>query len=157
MSKIESQVVVKVGGDASGFKATAGQVTAARGTNGKVLAEGRLRLANSERLEEVYSIKNGQARLSLAGPLELRRVVPRATQLSTLELHQEVEQMLEQNPFLEPDEDAPTPFEPLTERTSAAERAGERETERAAESGSEAAEEAPTQEAPTDESEGRSS
>src|SRR5690606_10507788 len=33
----------------------------------------------------------------------------RLLQLSTLELHQEVEQMLEQNPFLEPDEE----FAPL--------------------------------------------
>ena len=58
-------------------------------------------------------------------------------QLSTLELHQEVEQMLEQNPFLEAEEDTPQPFEPLAERTSSAERAGERESERAAESSSE--------------------
>ena len=61
----------------------------------------------------------------------------RLLQLSTLELHQEVEQMLEQNPFLEAEEDAGPAFEPLTERLSNAERAGERETERAAESGSE--------------------
>ena len=62
----------------------------------------------------------------------------RLLQLSTLELHQEVEQMLEQNPFLEAEEDSGQVFEPLAERTSTAERAGERETERAAESGSEA-------------------
>jgi len=61
----------------------------------------------------------------------------RLLQLSTLELHQEVEQMLEQNPFLEAEEDSGQVFEPLAERTSIAERAGERETERAAESGSE--------------------
>ena len=61
----------------------------------------------------------------------------RLLQLSTLELHQEVEQMLEQNPFLEAEEDSGQVFEPLAERTSAAERAGERETERAAETGSE--------------------
>jgi RNA polymerase sigma-54 factor len=61
----------------------------------------------------------------------------RLLQLSTLELHQEVEQMLEQNPFLEAEEDSSQVFEPLAERTSTAERAGERETERAAESGSE--------------------
>jgi len=61
----------------------------------------------------------------------------RLLQLSTLELHQEVEQMLEQNPFLEVEEDASSAFEPLTERLTSAERAGERETERAAESGSE--------------------
>ena len=61
----------------------------------------------------------------------------RLLQLSTLELHQEVEQMLEQNPFLEADEESAAPFEPLAERTSSAERAGERETERAAETGAE--------------------
>jgi RNA polymerase sigma-54 factor len=38
----------------------------------------------------------------------------RLLQLSTLELHQEVEQMLEQNPFLELEEDAGSPLpEPL--------------------------------------------
>ncbi len=61
----------------------------------------------------------------------------RLLQLSTLELHQEVEQMLEQNPFLEAEEEASAAFEPLTERLTSAERAGERETERAAESASE--------------------
>ncbi|MES2990089.1 MAG: RNA polymerase factor sigma-54 [Pseudomonadota bacterium] len=59
----------------------------------------------------------------------------RLLQLSTLELHQEVEQMLEQNPFLETDGEEGPAFEPLVERTTAAERVGERETERAAESG----------------------
>ena len=58
----------------------------------------------------------------------------RLLQLSTLELHQEVEQMLEQNPFLEAEEDSAPAFEPLAERLSPAERSGERETERAAES-----------------------
>ncbi|MEP7297727.1 MAG: RNA polymerase factor sigma-54 [Burkholderiales bacterium] len=58
----------------------------------------------------------------------------RLLQLSTLELHQEVEQMLEQNPFLETDDEAGPAFEPMVERTTAAERVGERETERAAES-----------------------
>ncbi len=44
----------------------------------------------------------------------------RLLQLSTLELHQEVEQMLEQNPFLEMEEDAPaSPFETPLERQSA--------------------------------------
>jgi RNA polymerase sigma-54 factor len=62
----------------------------------------------------------------------------RLLQLSTLELHQEVEQMLEQNPFLETDDEAGPAFEPLTERTTPAERVGERETERAAESGADA-------------------
>ena len=85
-----------------------------------------------------------QVRLSqhLALTPQLQQSI-RLLQLSTLELHQEVEQMLEQNPFLEPDEDAPSPFEPLAERSSAAERAGERETERAAEPGSETADDAP--------------
>jgi RNA polymerase sigma-54 factor len=59
----------------------------------------------------------------------------RLLQLSTLELHQEVEQMLEQNPFLETDGDEGPAFEPLVERTTVAERVGERETERAAETG----------------------
>lgn len=86
-----------------------------------------------------------QVRLSqhLALTPQLQQSI-RLLQLSTLELHQEVEQMLEQNPFLEADEDAPAPFEPLTERTLPAERAGEQETERAAESSSsDAADEAP--------------
>ena len=60
----------------------------------------------------------------------------RLLQLSTLELHQEVEQMLESNPFLETDDDGSPAFEPLAERSSPAERVGERETERAAETGS---------------------
>ncbi len=85
-----------------------------------------------------------QVRLSqhLALTPQLQQSI-RLLQLSTLELHQEVEQMLEQNPFLEPDDDAPSAFEPLAERTSAAERAGERETERAAEPASEGGDEAP--------------
>ncbi len=59
----------------------------------------------------------------------------RLLQLSTLELHQEVEQMLEQNPFLETDDDGSPAFEPLAERTTPAERVAERETERATEPG----------------------
>ncbi|MBX3605622.1 MAG: RNA polymerase factor sigma-54 [Piscinibacter sp.] len=78
-----------------------------------------------------------QVRLSqhLALTPQLQQSI-RLLQLSTLELHQEVEQMLEQNPFLEVDEEAPAPFEPLAERTSPAERAGEQESERAVESSS---------------------
>ena len=57
----------------------------------------------------------------------------RLLQLSTLELHQEVEQMLEQNPFLEAEEEPGPAVEPMAERLSHAERAGERESERAAE------------------------
>ena len=77
-----------------------------------------------------------QVRLSqhLALTPQLQQSI-RLLQLSTLELHQEVEQMLEQNPFLEAEEEAAPAFEPLTERLSPAERAGEREAERAAEPG----------------------
>ena len=78
-----------------------------------------------------------QVRLSqhLALTPQLQQSI-RLLQLSTLELHQEVEQMLEQNPFLEAEEEQAPAFEPLAERTSSAERAGERESERAAETGS---------------------
>ena len=77
-----------------------------------------------------------QVRLSqhLALTPQLQQSI-RLLQLSTLELHQEVEQMLEQNPFLEAEEEAAPAFEPLSERLSPAERAGEREAERAAEPG----------------------
>lgn len=53
-----------------------------------------------------------QVRLSqhLALTPQLQQSI-RLLQLSTLELHQEVEQMLEANPFLEVDEEAPNPFE----------------------------------------------
>jgi len=54
-----------------------------------------------------------QVRLSqhLALTPQLQQSI-RLLQLSTLELHQEIEQMLEQNPFLEADEDAPpSPFD----------------------------------------------
>lgn len=67
-----------------------------------------------------------QVRLSqhLALTPQLQQSI-RLLQLSTLELHQEVEQMLEQNPFLEVDDDAGTPFDaPAPERVS--ERAEER-------------------------------
>jgi RNA polymerase sigma-54 factor len=75
-----------------------------------------------------------QVRLSqhLALTPQLQQSI-RLLQLSTLELHQEVEQMLEQNPFLEAEEESAPAFEPLAERLSTAERAGERESERAAE------------------------
>ena len=56
----------------------------------------------------------------------------RLLQLSTLELHQEVEQMLEQNPFLETEEESAPVFDPLAERITPNERAGEREAESAA-------------------------
>jgi RNA polymerase sigma-54 factor len=62
-----------------------------------------------------------QVRLSqhLALTPQLQQSI-RLLQLSTLELHQEVEQMLEQNPFLETDDDAgPSPFEAPPERATA--------------------------------------
>ena len=70
-----------------------------------------------------------QVRLSqhLALTPQLQQSI-RLLQLSTLELHQEVEQMLEQNPFLETEEEAAPAFEPLAERISSAEHAGERES-----------------------------
>jgi RNA polymerase sigma-54 factor len=67
-----------------------------------------------------------QVRLSqhLALTPQLQQSI-RLLQLSTLELHQEVEQMLEQNPFLEAEEDTsapdlPQPSAPVIERSSAA-------------------------------------
>ena len=74
-----------------------------------------------------------QVRLSqhLALTPQLQQSI-RLLQLSTIELQQEVEQMLEQNPFLEADEEPPPAFEPLAERLSTAEHAGEREAEHAA-------------------------
>ena len=78
-----------------------------------------------------------QVRLSqhLALTPQLQQSI-RLLQLSTLELHQEVEQMLEQNPFLEVDDEGGSPPEPMSERSTPAERAGEREVEIAAEPGS---------------------
>jgi RNA polymerase sigma-54 factor len=78
-----------------------------------------------------------QVRLSqhLALTPQLQQSI-RLLQLSTLELHQEVEQMLEQNPFLEAEEDNTPVFEPLAERLSSAERAGERESENAGDAAS---------------------
>jgi RNA polymerase sigma-54 factor len=75
-----------------------------------------------------------QVRLSqhLALTPQLQQSI-RLLQLSTLELHQEVEQMLEQNPFLEAEEESAPAFDPLAERITSNERAGEREAESAAE------------------------
>ena len=58
-----------------------------------------------------------QVRLSqhLALTPQLQQSI-RLLQLSTLELHQEVEQMLELNPFLEREDDAPPPWEAALER-----------------------------------------
>jgi len=85
-----------------------------------------------------------QVRLSqhLALTPQLQQSI-RLLQLSTLELQQEVEQMLEQNPFLETEEELAPAFEPLAERLSPAERAGERETENAAEAASGTSDESP--------------
>jgi len=62
-----------------------------------------------------------QVRLSqhLALTPQLQQSI-RLLQLSTLELQQEIEQMLEQNPFLEPDEEAPAFDAPPAERAPAA-------------------------------------
>jgi RNA polymerase sigma-54 factor len=67
----------------------------------------------------------------------------RLLQLSTLELQQEVEQMLEQNPFLDVEEDVVAAPEPLAERLSSAERLGERESESAVDTQHEAGDDAP--------------
>jgi RNA polymerase sigma-54 factor len=58
-----------------------------------------------------------QVRLSqhLALTPQLQQSI-RLLQLSTLELHQEVEQMLEQNPFLDTEEDNVTPYDTAPER-----------------------------------------
>ena len=71
-----------------------------------------------------------QVRLSqhLALTPQLQQSI-RLLQLSTLELHQEVEQMLEQNPFLETEEEGgfdgpPVERSSATERNDAAEAAG---------------------------------
>lgn len=58
----------------------------------------------------------------------------RLLQLSTLELAQEIDQMIEQNPFLDAEDDSEPVFEPLAERTLPAERAAELESEMAHES-----------------------
>ena len=62
-----------------------------------------------------------QVRLSqhLALTPQLQQSI-RLLQLSTLELHQEVEQMLESNPFLELEEDSATPWEVSLDRVSQA-------------------------------------
>ncbi len=64
-----------------------------------------------------------QVRLSqhLALTPQLQQSI-RLLQLSTLELHQEVEQMLEQNPFLEAEEETPTIDEPPQPEYSAPQR-----------------------------------
>ena len=74
-----------------------------------------------------------QVRLSqhLALTPQLQQSI-RLLQLSTLELHQEVEQMLEQNPFLETDDDGVPAYEQALDRAAATERTGsDSNTERA--------------------------
>ena len=67
----------------------------------------------------------------------------RLLQLSTLELGQEIEQMLEQNPFLETDDEAP-PAETAHERAAAGERVADRdEAETRADAGTDAGDDAP--------------
>src|SRR5437868_9897195 len=85
-----------------------------------------------------------QVRLSqhLALTPQLQQSI-RLLQLSTLELHQEVEQMLEQHPFLEAEEDTAPVFEPMAERNTPAERAAERESESAVESPTGSTDDAP--------------
>ncbi len=69
-----------------------------------------------------------QVRLSqhLALTPQLQQSI-RLLQLSTLELHQEVEQMLEQNPFLETDDEAPTSAFDTPADRQAVDRVAERE------------------------------
>ena len=72
-----------------------------------------------------------QVRLSqhLALTPQLQQSI-RLLQLSTLELHQEVEQMLEQNPFLDVEEEGGSAFESPLERTLKDDRASDRSVER---------------------------
>jgi RNA polymerase sigma-54 factor len=71
-----------------------------------------------------------QVRLSqhLALTPQLQQSI-RLLQLSTLELHQEVEQMLELNPFLELEEDATPPWEAALERARATDAGATRDTD----------------------------
>jgi len=75
-----------------------------------------------------------QVRLSqhLALTPQLQQSI-RLLQLSTLELHQEVEQMLEQNPFLDAEEEAASAYESPLDRTLKDDRAGDRASDGAAE------------------------
>ena len=96
-----------------------------------------------------------QVRLSqhLALTPQLQQSI-RLLQLSTLELHQEVEQMLEQNPFLEADteDEGGAPFEPMAARLNTAEVVGEREAERAStDAAADAADDMPALDSPASE------
>jgi RNA polymerase sigma-54 factor len=64
----------------------------------------------------------------------------RLLQLSTLELHQEIEQMLDQNPFLEVEEDGAGLYESPLDRTLKDDRASERSDARSEEGGAESGE-----------------
>ena len=72
-----------------------------------------------------------QVRLSqhLALTPQLQQSI-RLLQLSTLELQQEIEQMLEQNPFLETDDEATSLDTAPSERASSTELSGEQLRER---------------------------
>ncbi|MGI9152758.1 MAG: RNA polymerase factor sigma-54, partial [Rubrivivax sp.] len=85
-----------------------------------------------------------QVRLSqhLALTPQLQQSI-RLLQLSTLELHQEVEQMLEQNPFLEPEDDASAVWESPLERAAPPDRSSEREHQAQADAAGEVGAEAP--------------
>ena len=92
-----------------------------------------------------------QVRLSqhLALTPQLQQSI-RLLQLSTLELHQEVEQMLEQNPFLETEEEGGSPYEAPSDRALKDDRAAERVADRdegdgASDGGSDAGEAALTE------------
>ncbi len=78
-----------------------------------------------------------QVRLSqhLALTPQLQQSI-RLLQLSTLELHQEVEQMLEQNPFLDVEEESSGNYESPLDRTLKDDRASERTASREDEGGS---------------------
>jgi hypothetical protein len=116
-------------------------------SEGRVLAEGTPQeIVENAEVRKVYlgetlpdvrpppmSMKPSlQVRLSqhLALTPQLQQSI-RLLQLSTLELHQEVEQMLEQNPFLDTEEDTGSPFETPLDRTLKDDRASERQRHRA--------------------------
>jgi len=85
-----------------------------------------------------------QVRLSqhLALTPQLQQSI-RLLQLSTLELHQEVEQMLEQNPFLEPEDDTGAVWESPLERAAPPDRTSEREQQAQGDAASEVGAEGP--------------
>jgi lipopolysaccharide export system ATP-binding protein len=118
-------------------------------SEGSVLAEGTPHeIVSNEQVRKVYlgehfsdvraqpSVMKPslQVRLSqhLALTPQLQQSI-RLLQLSTLELHQEVGQMLDQNPFLEMEDDAPaSPFETPPERQAVADRVADSDVARRA-------------------------